>query len=201
MRRSPTVGPVGGRRRSDADPESPDPMRWLDAAALAGVRDSCLLARLADGRAVPTAARADVAPGNAASGASAPPAAAATRGMTVMEGDPKPAPETRGWDWWILHIADVPWGLALAIVPLRPVQRQHRPSAGLTHGASSPVAAVGWWVATGWVRSGCRPHHLVTSLRPWTVDRGPWSECRSRQSWCPGSVWISGGRGGAWACR
>ena len=35
-----------------------------------------------------------------------------------MEEDPKPGPETRGWDWWILHIADVPWGLALAVVAL-----------------------------------------------------------------------------------
>jgi hypothetical protein len=65
-----------------------------------------------------TAASADVAPGNAASGASAPPAAAATRGITVMEGDRKPAPETRGWDWLDPAHRGRARGLALAIVPV-----------------------------------------------------------------------------------
>ena len=51
-------------------------------------------------------------------GASAPPAAAATRGMTVMEGDRKPAPETRGWDWLDPAHRGRARGLALAIVPL-----------------------------------------------------------------------------------
>lgn len=38
--------------------------------------------------------------------------------MGRVEATPTPAGRKRGWNWWILHIADVPWGLALAVVAL-----------------------------------------------------------------------------------
>jgi hypothetical protein len=35
-----------------------------------------------------------------------------------VEASRTPEVGRRGWNWWILHIADIPWGLALAVVAL-----------------------------------------------------------------------------------
>ncbi len=48
-----------------------------------------------------------------------------------------------------------------------------RPTGSRGWSSGSPVTAVGWWVATGWVRSRCRLGRSVTSLRPWSLDRVP----------------------------
>ena len=92
----------------------------------------------------PTRGKSGRCSGNAASGASAPPAAAATRGMTVMEGDRKPAPETRGWDWLDPARRGRARGLALAIVPL--------PS--LFSGNTDQAQALLMALARQWRRSG-----------------------------------------------
>jgi hypothetical protein len=38
--------------------------------------------------------------------------------MAAMDAPATPRAGHRGWNWWILRIADVPWGLGLAVIAL-----------------------------------------------------------------------------------